>query len=173
MKKFYSLVIFVLCFAMAVPVMAADYTFTDRDGVTRTVPDGEYSFATRVVEFIPGDPWTSRADAQDPNDVLGLPDREGNRDDNALTLGAGGILTVEFNINIMDGEGDDIYIFEVGGQVEATKVEVSSDLETWYEAGTAEGNTAGIDLNGKIPEGGSGYGKEGRGLPGTEQGFSG
>ena len=48
-------------------------------------------------------------------------------------------MTVEFNINIMDGEGDDVYVFEVGGQVEATKVEVSSDLETWYDIGTAEG----------------------------------
>lgn len=147
------LIIFTLCCATLVPAMAEDYTFTDRDGNTRTVPDGEYSFATRVVDFIPGDPWTSEKDAQNPEDTLGLPDREGNRDDNALTLGAGGVLTVEFNINIMDGEGDDVYVFEVGGQVEATKVEVSSDLGTWYDIGTAEGNTAGLDMNGKIPEG--------------------
>lgn len=147
------LIIFTLCFATSVPAMAEDYTFTDRDGNTRTVPDGEYSFATRVVDFVPGDPWTSEEDAQNPEDTLGLPDREGNRDDNALTLGAGGVLTVEFNINIMDGEGDDIYVFEVGGQVEATRVEVSSDLETWYDIGTAEGKTAGLDMNGKIPEG--------------------
>lgn len=148
-------IILMLSFAIVGPVLAEDYTFTDRDGRTRTVPDGEYSFATRVVEFIAGDPWTSKADAQNPDDVLGLPDREGNRDDNALTLGAGGVLTVEFNINIMDGEGDDVYVFEVGGQVEATKVEVSSDLEVWYDIGTAEGKTAGLDMNGKIPEGGA------------------
>lgn len=147
------MIVFVLCCCMMVPALAADYTFTDRDGVTRAVPDGEYSFVTRVVEFIAGDPWTSREDAQDPNDVLGLPDRTEGRDDNALTLGAGGVLVVEFNINIMDGEGDDLYIFEVGDQVEATKIEVSSDLATWYAVGTAEGKTAGLDLKGKVPEG--------------------
>ena len=157
MKKYYliTLMLSLLCFSLVGSVSAEDYSFTDRDGTTRTVPDGEYSFATRVVDFIPGDPWTSKPDAQDPNDVLGLPDRVGDRDDNALTLGAGGILTVEFNINITDGEGDDIYVFEVGGQVEATKVEVSSDLNTWYEIGIAEGDTAGLDLNGKIPDGGA------------------
>lgn len=153
-KNFWmGLLIFVLCIGMCIPVFAEDYVFTDRDGTTRTVPDGEYSFATRVVDFIPGDPWTSREDAQNPEDVLGLPDREGDRDDNALTLGAGGILTVEFNIHIMDGEGDDVYVFEVGGQVEATKVEVSNDLNVWYDIGIAEGDTAGLDLKGKVPEG--------------------
>lgn len=144
-----------LCAGLVMSVMAEDYVFTDREGISRTVPDGEYSFATRVVEFLPGDPWTSEEDAQNPDDVLGIPDREGNRDDNALTLGAGGVLIVEFNINITDGEGDDLYIFEVGGQVEATKAEVSSDLVTWYEVGTAEGSTAGLDLKGKVPEGGA------------------
>ena len=51
------LIIFTLYCATLVPAMAEDYTFTDRDGNTRTVPDGEYSFATRVVVLslvIPG-----------------------------------------------------------------------------------------------------------------------
>ncbi len=138
-----------VCSCMAAPVFAEDYTFTDRNGVTRTVPDGEYSFATRVVEFTPGDPWTSVSVDQNTDNVLGLPDS------NNLTLGAGGVLVVEFNINITDGEGDDLYVFEVGDDVEATKVEVSSDLVTWYDVGTAEGKTAGVDMNGKIPEGGA------------------
>lgn len=157
MKKYYLCLLLMLSLLMGItaPALAADYTFIDRSGNERTVPDGEYSFATRVVDFIPGDPWTSREDAQDPNDVLGLPDREDGRDDNALTLGAGGILTLEFNISIIDGDGDDIYVFEVGGQAEATKVEVSSDLVTWYEVGTAEGDTTGIDINGKTPAGGA------------------
>ena len=155
MKKYclHLLILLTLCLGAAATAFAEDYTFTDRNGVTRTVPDGEYSFAARVVEFIPGDPWTSEATAQNPEDALGVSDRDNDRDDNALTLGAGGVLVVEFNINIMDGEDDDIYVFEVGPQAEATKVEVSSDLVTWYEVGTAEGKTTGIDINGKIPEG--------------------
>ena len=110
-------------------------------------------FASSVVSFTPGDPWTSAEDAQDPAEALGIPDREGNRDDNAVTLGAGGVLVLGFDIQIVDGDGDDVYIFEVGGSAEATRVEVSNDLATWYEIGTAQGRTAGLDLNGKLPEG--------------------
>ena len=74
-------------------------------------------------------------------------DREsGNDDEHALTLGAGGVLTVDFNIQITDGEGEDVYIFEVGDQLEDTKVEVSSDLLEWYEIGIAKGSTAALGM---------------------------
>lgn len=132
---------------------AADYTFTDRTGSQITVKDGEYSFATRVVEFTPGNPWTKIQINQDPSTVLGQPDYAGEDSPTNLCLGAGGSLVVEFNVNIVDGEGDDIYVFEVGEEMEATKVEVSSDLATWYDVGTARGSTAGLDINGKVPEG--------------------
>jgi len=42
-------------------------------------------------------------------------------------------------------------VFEIGGHVEATKVEVSTDLVTWIEVGTAEGSLCGVDMNGKVP----------------------
>lgn len=145
----------ILCFSMAVPALAADYTFQDRYGATRTVKDGEYSFATRVVEFTPGKPWTSVDYSMDPAIALGKPEYvSGSYEKGDLCLGAGGVLVLEFNISIIDGEGEDVYVFETGGDVEATKVEVSNDLRTWYEAGVAQGKTAGVDLNGKVPEGG-------------------
>ena len=154
-KRLVSLLLSVLMLMTMLPAaMAADteeYTFEDRNGVEFTVPRN--GFASSVVSFTPGDPWTSAEDAQDPAEALGIPDREGNRDDNAVTLGAGGVLVLGFDIQIVDGDGDDVYIFEVGGSAEATRVEVSNDLATWYEIGTAQGRTAGLDLNGKLPEG--------------------
>ncbi len=47
----------------------------------------------------------------------------------------------------------DLYVFEVGENVEDTKVEVSPDLVTWYDAGVAAGRTAGVDFQGTIPSG--------------------
>lgn len=146
------LVIAMILSMMSVTAFADDSTqYTDRKGVQFTVPAN--AFATSVVSFTQGSPWTTREDAMNPNDALGAPDRVSGEDTNALTLGAGGQLVLGFDIQIVDGEGDDIYVFEVGPSVEATKIEVSNDLSTWYEVGTASGSTAGVDLNGKIPAG--------------------
>ncbi len=129
------------------------FYFTDRSGNEMKAPAD--AFATRMVSFIPGDPWTDYEHDKDPNTVLGLPDyvEDGEKPDN-LCMGAGGVLVLEFDVAIYDGEGLDIYVFEVGPDVEATEVEVSSDLSTWYDVGTAQGRTAGVDLAGKVPEGG-------------------
>lgn len=153
-KRILSLALALLMLpALAPAALAADYTFTDRTGAERTVKDGEYSFATRVVEFTHGDPWTSQKGWQDPQTALGQPELA-DGENNVLTLGAGGVLVLEFDVSIVDGEGDDIYIFEQGPDMEATKVEISSDLSTWYDIGVAQGATAGLDISGKVPEDG-------------------
>lgn len=151
---------FVMCLTL-VPTAFAElrddgyYYFTDRNGNEMKAPTE--AFASKVVEFTPGDPWTSEVGWQKAENALGLPDDAGaDRGDEItgiLTLGAGGVLVLEFDIYIYDGEGDDVYIFEVGPDVEDTKVEVSNDLVTWYYVGDAAGKTAGVDLNGKVPEG--------------------
>lgn len=153
-KKILSLLLTAtLCVASSTAAFADDYVFTDRNGNEQIVPDGEYSFATRVVEFEPGTPWTKLETHMNPQSVLGKPDAETDVKQFALSLGAGGVLTVEFNIQITDGEGDDLYVFEHGPQMEDTKVELSDNLEDWYEIGVAKGSTAGLDINGKVPEG--------------------
>ena len=121
-KRALSLVLVLASLLAMVPAAyAADYTFTDRYGDERTVKDGEYSFATRVVEFTPGSPWTKMEPEQDPNSTLGKPDYvEGSSDYTNLCLGAGGVLVLEFNVSIIDGEGEDIYVFEIGPDAEAT-----------------------------------------------------
>ena len=160
MKKVFSMMLTVfLCLGMVSMAWAADgqkdenyYYFTDRSGNEMMAPKN--AFAVRVVSFTPGDPWTGETDNQDPEVTLGLPDfSSSGRNNKNLCLGAGGVLVLGFDTAIYDGESDDIYVFEVGGDVEATSVAVSNDLSTWYEVGDVGGATAGVDLSGKIPEG--------------------
>lgn len=126
------------------------YTFTDRNDNTITVPVN--AFASYVVEFTHGDPWRDAATNTDPLIALGLPDaNDSNYSTGDLCLGVNGVLVLGFSSSIYDGPGDDIYVFEVGNNVEETKVEVSDDLITWYEIGIAEGRTAGLDISGKVP----------------------
>ncbi len=128
------------------------FYFTDRGGNEMKAPSD--AFATRVVSFTPGDPWSDYESDKDPNNVLSLPDyTEDDEKSNYLCMGAGGVLVLEFDVAIYDGDGLDIYVFEIGPDVEATEVEVSDDLATWYNVGTAKGRTAGVDLAGKVPEG--------------------
>ena len=131
-----------------------DVIYTDNRGNQITIPGGAKSCATKVVDFTAGDPWTSDERAMNPEDILGAPDYNASTDENYLCLGAYGSITLEFDIFITDGEGIDIYVFEIGGHVEATKVEVSTDLVTWIEVGTAEGSLCGVDMNGKVPANG-------------------
>lgn len=164
MKKIKTLIAFLTAFTVAlvslcsfsVPAAAAEedmFTFKDRYGNTVTVDRG--CFATRVVSFTPGSPATKRAGWMITDAVLGVPDALVGEAEygEVLTLGGGGVLVVEFASRIFDGEGNDIYVFEQGGDVENTYVEVSDNLKTWYEIGEVKGSTAGIDINGKVPKG--------------------
>ena len=83
------------------------YTFTDREGNTVTVPVS--AFAAYVVKFTPGDPWRNSDTNTDPQIALGLPDAS-NSDSSTgdLCLGRGGVLILGFNTAIYDGPGDDI-----------------------------------------------------------------
>jgi hypothetical protein len=89
-----------------------------------------------------------------PEEILGAPNRELTGDGQALTLGSGGEIVLEFDVFAFDGPGIDIYIFEVGEKVEATRVEVSDDLVNWVYVGDAAGALSGVDMNGKIPDNG-------------------
>ena len=67
-----------------------------------------------------------------------------------VTLGDGGSLTLEFVDNRLTGSGnanDDLWIFEIGGDVEDTFVAVSKDGVTLTAVGKVFGSTSGIDLD--------------------------
>lgn len=129
------------------------YSFTDRNGKHVLVPVN--AFASKIIEFKHGDPWRSEGSTNtDPRIALGLPDADdSNSSTGDLCLGGSGVLVLGFDVAIFDGTGEDLYVFEVGGNVEDTKVEVSEDLSTWYDVGVATGRTAGVDFRGKVPSG--------------------
>ena len=129
-----------------------DIAFADAKGDTVRMAVNKLAYATFVVEFIPGNPWTKEPDWQCPKAILGAP--VGDIPGELITLGHGGSIVVGFDVYITDGPGNDIIVFEVGPDVEATKVELSNDLINWIEVGIAPGATSGVDINGKIPPGG-------------------
>ena len=129
-----------------------DIEFTDSRGNKVRIPGGALSCATFVVDFIHGSPWTNDAGYQDPKAILGVP--VGDVAYEVVTLGIDGVIVVGFNVFITDGPGNDIYVFEVGPDVEATKVEVSNDLKNWIYVGDADGSISGVDINGKVPTNG-------------------
>jgi len=141
------------CFAAMPPTANAadkgsleDIVFTDRRGNEVTIPGGSKSCAVKVVEFIPGTPKATNPAYVTPENLLGAPDNI------ALSLGGGGVVVLEFDVYIYDGPGNDIYVFEIGSAVEATRVEVSKDLEEWIYVGDAAGAISGVDMHGYVEE---------------------
>jgi hypothetical protein len=128
-----------------------DITFMDSRGNVVIIPYGAKSCVSKVISFTHGEPWTSQAGWQDPENIIGVP--VGDVEGEVVTLGIGGEIVVEFDVYITDGEGNDIYVFEVGPDVEATKVEVSTDLKSWIYVGDADGSISGVDITGKVPAG--------------------
>lgn len=118
-------------------------------------PGGVSSFADQVVSYSP-----AGAAVTDPHkgafNALGVPDYAGG---NAcanqagcsfVSLGSGGSLVLRFTDNLLTGSGDnglDLWIFEVGPDVEDTFVDISDDGITWHAVGKVFGATSGIDID--------------------------
>ena len=117
-------------------------------------PEGAISFADSVISYDAlGGPTAPHSN---PNNALGAPDYNGvnNCPDDAscsfVSLGDGGSIVLQFTDNLLTGSGDssdDLWIFEVGPDVEDTFVDVSSDNITWHSVGAVGGSTAGVDLD--------------------------
>ena len=120
-------------------------------------PQGAISFADAVTSYLPGlggaDPT---APYQGAENALGPPDYAGDNgcvdtsDCTFVSLGVGGALVLEFTNNVLTGsnnDDDDLWIFEIGPDVEDTTVEVSEDGLTWFAVGMVTGSTRGIDID--------------------------
>ena len=83
--------------AFAADDMPTVYRFRDPQNVYRGALTT--SFATRVVDFEPGESWTNHPENQSPNLALGMPEwyETGSISYGDLNLGAGGSVTLEFN----------------------------------------------------------------------------
>jgi len=120
-------------------------------------PEGAVSFTDIVVDYAPvvknGEPTAAN---QNAGKALGVPDYQsggGCTDAAACTfvsLGDGGSITLRFTDNVLTGSDSlamDLWVFEVGPDIEDTFVEVSSNGSTWFPVGKVFGSTAGIDLD--------------------------
>ena len=123
---------------------------TTTQGTRVVFAGGEISWADEVVSFTPGEPAPGRS--LDPQAALGRPDYRGTDDagDEAtyVSLGHGGELVVEFTDNVLvDGEGPDLAIFEIGPEVEPILVAISEDGVNWVnDVGRVEGSTSVVDI---------------------------
>ena len=121
------------------------------------MPQGAVSFADEVVSY---DPVTVGGEPTEPNrgalHSLGLPDYTSGGACASLdacefvSLGDGGSITLHFTDNVLTGSDStalDLWIFEVGPDVEDTFVDISVDGTTWISVGKVFGSTAGIDID--------------------------
>ena len=131
--------------AFAVPVEGVEF------------PQGAVSFADSVVSYTPGlvggnptDPHRGAANA------LGIPNYNGVNGCASqaactfVSLGDGGNIVLRVVDNVLTGSDSsalDLWVFEVGPDVEDTLVDISTDGTTWISVGAVGGSTAGIDID--------------------------
>lgn len=118
-------------------------------------PQGAVSFADGVVDYSPG-PGAPAAAYQGSFNALGVPNYAGANTCASqagctfVSLGDGGSITLSFVDNKLTGSNSaalDLWIFEVGPDVEDTYVEISKDGSVWHSVGKVFGTTAGIDID--------------------------
>jgi OmpA-OmpF porin, OOP family len=132
----------------------ANQPATDKDTQGNSVQFaiGDAAFADRVVAFEEGTPATTHPGYRNPATALGPP--KGDHDNEVVTLGCGGRLTLEFTDNVLvDQPGPDLHIFEVGPQVESMEIEISVDGRTWIDLGAVKGQPASVDIHDKAQPG--------------------
>ncbi len=116
------------------------------------MPMGDISFADEVVNFKAGNPKATPT-ACDPLLSIGIPDYAGSSS-NFLSLGCGGSLTLLFTDNaIVNIAGPDLFVFEVGKYVEATKLEISKDGVNWINVGKISGGVSMVDFGDSVKPG--------------------
>ena len=137
---------------LASPLVAQPLTLEDR-GSAVTFPLGAASFADFARVEVPGDPAAASPLASRPEAMTGAPDYAGGETE-AVTLGCRGSVVARFDDNVLiDVDGPDLYVFEVGPDVEPMELAVSEDGASWIGIGRIEGGTASVDLAGLVPEG--------------------
>jgi hypothetical protein len=120
-------------------------------------PDGAISLADVVVDYEPGfvggnptEPYRGAFNALDLPDYSGANTCATQEECSFVSLGVGGILTLQFTDNLLTGSGNsdyDLHIFEIGPDVEDTEVYVSSDGVTFLSVGAVGGSLASIDID--------------------------
>jgi OOP family OmpA-OmpF porin len=127
--------------------------YSDGRGGKVTLPLGDISFADEVVSYVVG---TGSAEPlliyQNPHNALGAPNQNG--DSGFVSLGCGGTLILKFTDNaLINVEGPDLFVFEVGSNIEPTTLSISKDGKKWIEVGKIAGGTAAVDIGDSVKTG--------------------
>ncbi|MGM0705302.1 MAG: OmpA family protein [Bacteroidota bacterium] len=127
---------------------------TERDQDEEVVfPMGDRSFADAIRERTVGNP-DGGSFSERPEALIGPPRFQEDGTDAVYTLGCGGSVVVAFTENtLIDIPGRDLYIFEVGRDIEAIAVAVSEDAQSWTRIGIVSGGNASIDIGPFTPAG--------------------
>lgn len=117
------------------------------------LPLGELSFADAAVSFAAGSK-ASKPPFDFPGSALGEPDYRNTHSADFISLGCDGVLVVQFTDNILvDVDGVDLYIFEIGPVVERTELAISADGSDWVEVGVIEGARSDVDIGPFVQKG--------------------
>ncbi len=134
-----KLILSLLLLSLLVTLYAQGKSYSDGHGGRITLPAGDISFADKVVAFDRKTPYSSHNSIVEKS--LGVKDRK------SLSLSCGGLLTLAFVDNVlMDIEGADLHIFEVGPKIEPTALAISKDGIHWIEIGEVSGGKSEIDI---------------------------
>jgi len=132
---------------LASSLAAQGVDYTDYRHHTVHFPLGDRSFADEVVSYAMGHPDPKPESSRDPRAALGVPDYVDKTHSGFVSLGCGGTLVVRFTDNaLVDVDGPDLWVFEVGPAVEPTDVAISRDGKEWIDVGKISGGTAGLDI---------------------------
>ena len=120
--------------------------YKDAQGKEVVVPLGKKAFASKVYGFKVGNPKPLDY-AANPDNALGEPNFNGDQDTGYVTLGCGGSIMLEFtNVYLVNVDGPDLYVFEIGMVVEPTFLEISKDGKEWLTIGEISGGEAKVDF---------------------------
>jgi outer membrane protein OmpA-like peptidoglycan-associated protein len=120
-------------------------SYNDGHGKQVYLPNGSTSFADEVITLTKGNP-PAIVQSSNPIAALGMPDYDGVGK-GFISLGCGGSLIVRFTDNaLINIDGPDLYIFEVGKYIESTELSISKDAINWISIGTIDGAKAEVDI---------------------------
>ena len=147
MKVYFNILIYLLIFIFSIAIYKQDPCFAENFGGVE-FPQGVSSFADHVVSYKPtGGVDSLRRNAEH---ALGKPDYDTSGSSAYVSLGDEGILILQFTDNSLTTSGDDsldLWIFEIGGAIEPTSIEISTDGVNWISIGSTNGSTSGIDID--------------------------
>ncbi|MBS1634387.1 MAG: OmpA family protein [Bacteroidetes bacterium] len=125
---------------------AQEKSYKNGHGGFVKLPLGDISFADKVVSYQKGDP-APIAENSNPQDAVGVPDFDELHVTGFVSLGTGGELVLQFTDNaLVNIDGPDLYVFEMGKYVEETYLYVSKDNKTWISVGKISGGNALVDI---------------------------